>query len=84
MLFQMVDYLETVPMQLKKDPMKTSQIIVNETKDLKTAAGEQKLLKAGRTLLKFGVVGEGAFIGADAGIRLYGQTKKRGFFSCYI
>ena len=64
---------------IKKDPMKTSQIIVNETKNLKTAAGA-KALKAGRTLLKFGVIGEGAFVGADAGIRAYmGRPKDEAF-----
>lgn len=66
---------------IKKDPMKTSQIIVEETKDLKTAAGA-KALKAGRTLLKFGVVGEGAVIGLDAGIRGYmGRPKNEAFLA---
>ena len=66
---------------IKKDFMKTSQIIVEETKDLKTAAGA-KALKAGRTLLKFGVVGEGAFIGVDAGIRAYmGRPKNEAFLA---
>ena len=66
---------------IKKDPMKTSQIIVEETKDLKTAAGA-KALKAGRIILKFGVIGEGAFIGADAGIRGYmGRPKNEAFLA---
>ena len=66
---------------IKKDPIKTSQIIVEETKDLKTAAGA-RALKAGRTLLKFGVVGEGVFIGGDAGIRAYmGRPKNEAFLA---
>ena len=66
---------------IKKDPIKTSQIIVEETKDLKTAAGA-RALKAGRTLLKFGVVGEGAVIGLDAGIRGYmGRPKNEAFLA---
>jgi len=69
------------PDAIKKDPMKTSQIIVEETKDLKTAAGA-KALKAGRIILKFGVVGEGAVIGLDAGIRGYmGRPKNEAFLA---
>ena len=69
------------PDAIKKNPMKTSQIIVEETKDLKTAAGA-KALKAGRMILKFGVVGEGAVIGLDAGIRAYmGRPKNEAFLA---
>ena len=51
-------------------------------KDLSKTTAGAKALKAGKTLLKLGVVGEGAFIGADAGIRAYmGRPKNEAFLA---
>ena len=66
---------------IKRDPIKTSRTVIRETKGLKTAVGA-RALSAGRTVLKFGVLGEAAFVGADTGVRAYmGRPKNEAFLA---
>jgi len=66
---------------IKRDPIKTSRTVIRETKSLKTAVGA-RALSAGRKLLKFGVLGEAAFVGGDTGVRAYmGRPKNEAFLA---
>ena len=66
---------------IKRDPIKTSRTVIRETKNLKPAIGA-RALSAGRTVLKFGVLGEAAFVGADTGVRAYmGRPKNEAFLA---